>query len=84
MSNTGDKPKYPLHVKKKVWAKAAVMPGHPDDIWRRDKKGNAIHWQEYGNTNSKYGWRIINTQPAGAADAMLEHLHPVHHTSSEI
>lgn len=82
MSNIGDKPKYPLPLKKKVWAKAAIVPGHPGDIWRRDRNGNAIHWQEYGKINSKYGWKIINANPANDAD--IEHLHPVHHSVTEI
>lgn len=70
--------KYTTAIKRKVWDKAMPIQGHPADIWRRDKDGNVIHWQEYGNTDAKYGWKIINTQPHSDEPADIEYLHAVH------
>lgn len=80
MRKDGDTLKYPVTIKKKVWAKAAAMAGHPDDIWRRDKYGNPIHWQEYGNEDSKYGWKILSTHSDNNAQADMDYLYPVHHS----
>jgi hypothetical protein len=84
MRQDGEYLKYPVTIKKKVWAKASAISGHPHDIWRRDKHGNPIHWQEYGNENSRYGWKILNIHPDNNAPADINYLHPVHHTVTNI
>ncbi len=76
--------RYHINVRKKVWAKAGILEGHPPDIWRRDRKGNVINWQEYGNDESQYGWKIITTNQGSNAIADIEHLHPVHNKVKDI
>lgn len=70
--------KFTTATKRKVWNKAALLQGHPPDIWRRDKEGNVIHWQEYGNKESKYGWKIHNAHPQSHELTDIKYLHPVH------
>ncbi|HEY9177165.1 MAG TPA: hypothetical protein VIN07_05720 [Flavipsychrobacter sp.] len=78
MKGNTDKGKLTTGVKRKVWNKAALLQGHPPDIWRRDMQGNVIHWQEYENKESKYGWKIHNANLQSNELTDIEYLHPVH------
>lgn len=80
MGNDSTHDIYNIKIRKKVWAKALILDGHPPDIWRRDRAGNVINWQEYGKKASQYGWKIVNTLPNNSTSADIEHLHPVHNT----
>lgn len=49
----------PTIIRKTVWEQLAILKGHPPDIWRKDKNGKAINWQEYESSSSEYSWTII-------------------------
>ncbi len=58
-----------------VWEKIPL--GYGD--FRVDDYGNIIRWEDYGNTNSEYGWEIDHIHPSalGGSDryANLRALH---------
>lgn len=80
MTNRFGQTRYNVSIRKKVWAKARSIQGHPDDIWRRDNHGNVMNWQDYGKTGTPYGWKILSTHADGIAGDDAEHLHPIHHS----
>lgn len=41
-----------------VWEKGQRIPKRDPSVWRRDKDGHMIKFDEYGNRNSAYGWEI--------------------------
>ncbi len=69
MGNSKDT--YTISIRKKVWQKAKTLKGHDDDIWRRDKNGKLLNWQDYNDKDSEYGWTI---QPKDAADSSVDNL----------
>ena len=46
-----------------VWQKGLVIPGEDPDEWRRDEAGNQIRLQDYGNTDSNFGWERHHVVP---------------------
>lgn len=57
-SSTGGK-KFPKKLRKQVWEKAAIVEGHPEEIWRKDKNGKIMNWQQYNSDDNGYGWAIV-------------------------
>lgn len=44
------------HKRVACWLNCREIPGNP--FARIDALGNIIHWTEYGNRNSPYGWEL--------------------------
>jgi len=47
----------------KIWEKGEYIEGHPPEIWRRDKYGNIMNRQEFGNRKCEKGWEIDHIIP---------------------
>lgn len=61
---------------KDVWEKARGMPDRDADEWRQDRCGAWLHWQQYNNMKSEYGWKILGVKPGSRHK--LENLQPFH------
>jgi hypothetical protein len=48
---------------KAVWNKGARIRGYDPSIWRQDQFGHIIHFDDYENTESAYGWHIVQIKP---------------------
>lgn len=59
-----------------VWEKGRRMPDWNPAEWCQDQCGAWLHREQYNNTTSEFGWRILNTAPAEGND--LKNLHPFH------
>ncbi len=66
-----------------VWYKATPIPGLDNNIWRKDRDGLTICFNDHGNTNSNYGWEIDHIYPTslGGPDS-LDNLQPLHWRSN--
>lgn len=66
-------------TKRAVWRKGNTIPGFDLDIWRRDKCGKNIKYEDYGNRGSDYGWEIdhILAVANGGNDEFIN-LQPLH------
>lgn len=55
-----------------VWRKAKIVSGYNPNAVRKDACGVWIYRNEYGNTNSQYGWEIDHIKPVaqGGTDVM--------------
>ncbi len=47
--------------KRIAWDKASVIPFCNPNQMRRDAYGWIIHWSEYGNRDSPFGWEVDHT-----------------------
>lgn len=62
-----------------TWKKGDLIKGHEPSKWRRDKYGNEMKWDEYGDRKSNYGWGIgqINLISNGIVKNTIN-LQPLH------
>lgn len=44
--------------KDEVWKKGTSVDGFNNKRWRKDACGAWMDYNEYGNTDSKYGWQV--------------------------
>jgi 5-methylcytosine-specific restriction endonuclease McrA len=51
------------NVVQAVWEKGLVIANYDSQVYRKDKCGTWMKRDEYGNTNSKYGWEIDHIKP---------------------
>ena len=49
--------------KRIAWGKAFPVPGTDSSQVRKDAYGWFIHWSEYGNRDSAFGWEIDHAIP---------------------
>lgn len=73
-------------LKQQIWKKATVVNGFDPNIFRRDKAGAWIRYDDYGKTNSKtnLGWQIDHSNPEsnqGSDDPI--NLQPLHWANNE-
>ena len=47
----------------KVWNKAKIIKGEDESVYRKDYAGAWIKRDEYGNTDSTFGWEIDHRKP---------------------
>lgn len=62
-----------------VWEKGRIVAGYDSAIIRKDPCGAWIMRNDYGNTNSKFGWEIDHIYPESlGGDDNLLNLRPMH------
>lgn len=49
--------------KDEVWKKGTVVDKYDENRWRKDACGAWMNYNEYGNTDSKYGWQVDHIFP---------------------
>ena len=56
-----------------VWEKGRVIPHYNPDLFRQDAAGAWMIREQYGNTDSMFGWEIEHIYPhaLGGTDALL-------------
>jgi hypothetical protein len=68
--------KYGEQIIQQVWEKARASGQVDSNLWREDECGAWIRREDYGKTDSEFGWKILNVTP-GAPDTP-ENLRPFH------
>lgn len=65
-------------MKYRVWWKGRTIQGLNPDQWRLDACGALIYFDDYGKTDSKYGWEIDHIVPValGGGDE-IDNLQPL-------
>lgn len=71
---------YSEQLIQQVWEKARANTAISMDMWREDECGAWIARQHYRDTDSNFGWKIVNVS-AGGPDT-LENLRAFHHRNS--
>ena len=63
-----------------VWEKGTYV----NDEWRKDDCGAWIHRDQYGRTDTDYGWQIDHIKPVskGGSDDLLN-LRPLHYLNNQ-
>ncbi len=69
--------KYSELIIQEVWEKGRASSDIDSSLWREDECGAWISRDDYGKTDSDFGWHIINVIPGGAATP--DNLRPFHH-----
>ena len=71
---------YSEEQKYRIWYQSTrSINGYDHSLYALDNSGNEIHYQEYGNTDSDFGWEIdhIIPQVAGGQN-VLSNLQAIH------
>lgn len=69
--------KYSEQLIQQVWENGRAFGEIDAGLWRQDECGAWISRADYGNTDSDFGWKIVNIT-AGEPD-IPENLRPFHH-----
>ncbi|HKB58581.1 MAG TPA: hypothetical protein VKC56_00905 [Gallionellaceae bacterium] len=59
-----------------VWEKARAYAEIDSGTWREDECGAWIRREEYGRTDSEFGWKIVNV--SGGGPDTPDNLRPLH------
>lgn len=54
--------------KDEVWKKGTVVEKYNSKRWRKDACGAWMDYNEYGNTDSKYGWQVDHIFPSSVLE----------------
>jgi hypothetical protein len=68
---------YSETVVQQVWGKARAYTEIDSGTWREDECGAWIRREEYGRTDSEFGWKIVNVSSGGADTP--KNLRPLHY-----
>lgn len=68
--------KYGEQLIQQVWEKARANGEVDSSEWREDECGAWMRREDYGKTDSEFGWKIVNIIP-GAPDTLVN-LRPFH------
>lgn len=61
-----------------VWKKGISIGGYDPNLWRKDKCGSLMSFNEYGNRNSDSGWEIDHINPvSNGGNDNLNNLQPL-------
>jgi len=68
-----------LH-RRSVWEKGREIPGLDPRVWRADRYGSRLKYEDHGNRNSLYGWEIDHypIPLALGGPNTLDNLEPLH------
>ena len=73
----GSNMSYSETLVQQVWEKARGYTEIDGGTWREDECGAWIRREDYGRTDSEFGWKIVNVS-AGGADS-LDNLRQLHY-----
>lgn len=59
-----------------VWEKGRGIADRDSSQWRQDQCGAWLHREQYNNSNSEYGWKIVCVVPG--SENNIEDLQPFH------
>jgi HNH endonuclease len=69
----------------RIWEKAMVIDDKDPEIWRLDVCGHVIHFYDFGNVNSSYGWEIDHVLPVSlGGDEELANLQPLYWNTNRL
>jgi 5-methylcytosine-specific restriction endonuclease McrA len=54
---------FDLPTRLSVWRKGSIIPGYPQEAYRKDACGKVMKWAEYGNIHSDLGWEVDHVKP---------------------
>ena len=54
--------------KDEVWKNGTAVDGYDENRWRKDACGAWMDYNEYGNTDSKYGWQVDHIFPGSVLE----------------
>lgn len=61
-----------------VWAKGREIPKFHSGIWRWDKCGLVMSYEEHGNRQSEHGWEVDHINPvSNSGNDYLNNLQPL-------
>ena len=70
-------------IKRKVWKKARTVPGHNEDMFRKDACGAWIMWDKFGRQDHAFGWEIDHIYPKKLNGTdVLDNLRPLQHQNN--
>lgn len=67
---------YDREVVARTWARAEVIPGNDDELWRKDECGAWIHRLDYGRRSSSFGWEVFDPS-LGRGDGGISAIRPL-------